>query len=271
MALADVRWYVSLDALKDELGLSAATTADDAKLGRYIARASAYAERVSGRVFYPVTATRKFDAPTKTKTLFLGDDLLSLTSLSDAQGAKAPGDFFLYPANRTPKTQVQLLPSNAAWYWADSPQQAVSIVGEWGFCGDYEDTGVTLGAAITTTTATTFTASAGTLLEVGWWLLVDSERLRVTATAANTITVQRAVGGSTAAPHLNGAPIYCYTPPADLVEAVVMLAACWYNWREAGGIQSQTIGNYSVSYVNGWPVPDTAQAALEGYRRALYG
>jgi hypothetical protein len=269
MALAEPRWYVGLATLKDELGLSAASTTHDAKLKRYIARASAYAETVSSRVFYPVTATRYFDVPTKTRSLFLRDDLLSVTSLSDDQGAKAASDYFLYPLNQTPHTRVELLLSNEAWYYDDSPQKAVVIVGDWGYCADYEAT-TTLSAAITTTTATTFTATDGTLLEVGNTLLIDSERLFVSGISSSTITVQRGVNGSTAATHLISTAIYRYVPPADIVEAVVMLAGCWYAWRSAGGIQSQTIGNYSVSYVNGWPVPDTAQSALEGYRRPVY-
>jgi len=270
MALADPRWYVGLATLKDELGISASSTTHDAKLKRYIERASAYAETKSNRVFYPVTATRRFDIPTRTKSLFLNDDLLSVTTLSDDQGAKSASNYFLYPANTPPYPRIELLPSNEAWYYSDSPQQAVSILGDWGYGNDYEATGATLGAAITTTTATTFTASDGTLLEVGWWLLCDTERLRVTAISSNTITVQRGVGGSTAASHLISAALYHYLPPADIVEAVLMTAATWHTWRQASGVQSESIGDYSVSYVNGWPIPDTVTDLLLGYRRSAY-
>lgn len=270
MALAEPRWYAGLASLKNELGLS--DTTHDAKLKRYLARASAYVERVTDRVFYPTTATRRFDAPDKPRgALYLNDDLLSVTSISDDDGALAGTAYFLYPANRLPKQRVELLATEESWHWDDSRQQAIAIVGDWGYSADYEATGATLAAAITSTTATTCTVSDASLIEIGWWLLIDSERLAVTGLSGTTATIQRGVGGSTAATHANAASIYRYLPPADIAEATALLASVWYGWREAGGVVSEQIGDYAVRYAEGYPIPRTVDELLARYRRLAVG
>ena len=262
MAVRDRRWYVSLDALKNELGITATT--HDAKLKRYIERASAYVERVTGRTFHPVTATRYFDAPVGTPrgALYLGDDLLSVTSITDDGGALTATSYFLYPLNRPPYRRVELLATSDTWTFTDSRQQAIIIVGTWGYSASYDDTGATLNSALSSTTAATFTASDGSLIEVGWSLLIDSEQLFVTGVSSNTVTVQRGNNGTTAATHSTGATIYRYVPEPDVTEAVVLLAALWYQWRDVGGIQSQRIGDYAVTYVDGWPVPEIVRDTL---------
>lgn len=265
MALRDPRWYVGLGTLKNELGIT--DTSHDAKLKRYIERASALIEQETGRTFQPVTATRKFDVPDPALprgAVYLNDDLLTVSSISDASGAI--GGYYLYPANRKPKGRVEY----DSWTWTDSRQQAIAIAGDWGYGDDYEDSGTTLATAISSTTATTLSASDGSLLEVGWTLLIDSERLFVKSIVGNTVTVQRATGGSTAATHTLGTVIYRYTPNADIVEACVMLAGTWHAWRESGGVTSETIGNYSVSYAGGWPVPDTVTQMFARLKRQTY-
>ena len=270
MSLRSPRWYLSLDALKAELGITA--TAKDAQLKRFIERASSFIERRTGRVFIPETATRYFDAPKLPRgALYLYDDLLSVTSVTDDQGALAAADYFLYPLNRSPKRRVELNSSREFWYYDDTPQKAIVIVGQWGFGADYEDTGATLAAAISSTTATTFTASSGSLVQTGWALLIDSETLFVSGVSGNTVTVQRGVNGTTAATHALAAVVYRYTPPAGIEEAASLLAQTWYNWRQAGGVKSSRIGDYAVTYLDGWPVPETVLNILREFAQPAYG
>lgn len=273
MSLRSQRWYISLDALKAELGIT--VTTKDAQLKRFIERASNFIEQRTGRVFIPETATRTFDAPMPNLprgALYLHDDLLSVTSITDDQGALSAGDYFLYPLNRSPKRRIELNTSREFWYYDDTPQSAVVIVGQWGYCADYEDTGATLGAAISSTTTLTFTASSGTLLQTGWSLLIDSEQMFVTGISGNTITVQRGNNGTTAATHLNGAAIYRYTPPAGIEETASLLAQTWYNWRKSGGEKSERIGDYAVTYVDGQPIPLTVLAILDNeFAQPSYG
>jgi hypothetical protein len=268
MALQDKRWYVSLDALKNELGLT--DTTHDAKLKRYIERASRWVEHFTSRTFIPVTATRYFDAPEHERgALYLRDDLLIATTISDDQGAVSSSEYFLYPLNDKPKTRVELLHSNKFWYFQDTRQKAISIVGTWGYSDNYEDTSTTLGAAITSTSATTFTSSDGSQIQVGWCLLVDSEQLFVKSVSSNTVTVQRGNNGTTAATHSNGATVYRYVPEPDAEEAAVLLASTWYYWRDAGGVKEKTIGDYAVTYEDGWPVPVTIKETLTRLRRLI--
>jgi hypothetical protein len=66
-------------------------------------------------------------------------------------------------------------------------------------------TGITLGAAVSDTTGTTVTLSDNTRLLVGDVILVDSEKLEVTAINSNgtSVTVVRGAESSTAATHTN--------------------------------------------------------------------
>ena len=83
--------------------------------------------------------------------------------------------------------------------------------------GDFEgDAATTLGAAISSTSATSIQTASIADIADGDWLLIDYELLRVTATAEGppiTVTVRRGARGTTAATHDNAAlvivnPVY---------------------------------------------------------------
>lgn len=84
------------------------------------------------------------------------------------------------------------------------------------FTIDGVPTGITttLGAAITSTTATSITTASGASpfpvapSTIQWYIKVDNEVMLVTAGAnSTTLTVQRGVNGTTAATHANGATV----------------------------------------------------------------
>ena len=66
----------------------------------------------------------------------------------------------------------------------------------------------TLGVAITSTTATTFTATSGAAITNGSVILIDSEEMLVTGIAANVVTVTRGYRNTVAATHLISTSIY---------------------------------------------------------------
>lgn len=66
----------------------------------------------------------------------------------------------------------------------------------------------TLGVAITSTTATTFTATSGAAITNGSIILIDSEEMLVTGIATNTVTVTRGYRNTVAATHLISTSIY---------------------------------------------------------------
>lgn len=70
-----------------------------------------------------------------------------------------------------------------------------------------ESAASTLGADVSSTTATSITVGASTIL-TGSVILVDSEQMLVTAGGSTTMTVTRGYNGTTAATHSSGASVY---------------------------------------------------------------
>lgn len=261
------RWYCTLNALKDELGETG--TANDARLRRYIANASSAIEAATGRTFVPVTAIKYFDVPDANDRLFLAyEDLLSLTTLTDQTGTITSGYYWLYPLNMTPKHSIVLDTTTLGrgFEYDDDPNKAITVMGRWGYCEDTVATGLTLGAAIASTTATGIVLS-GAGCEVGWTLLVDTEAMFVTNVIGNVATVERGVNGTTAATHLIAAAVSRYVVPVDIEQACIDMALHTNNVRLAGGIREEAIGEYRVSYGTSAAVPAGAQAALRRYQR----
>lgn len=259
------RWYASLEAVKAELSLTGTT--QDARLKRLIERASAYLEAATRRVFVPMTETRVFDAPAGvTAPLLLDQDLLAVTAVSDGGGAVVLSDLVLYPLNAARKRMIALAPG-VSWETGATAQAAISVSGRWGYSDDLDATGATLAAAISSTTAMTLTASAVGLIETGWCLAIDTEQFFVTGVNGTAITVQRGNNGTTAATHSLGASIYRYVPAPAIEEATVVLASLWFQWQDAGGVKSKTIGDFKVDYVDGWPIPDVVAAIVRQHRR----
>lgn len=269
MALVTNRWYTTLDALKAEIGET--TTANDARLRRYIAQASHAVEDYTGRTFYPVTATKYFDAPRDGCRLFLAyEDLLSLSTLTDGTGVITSTYYWLYPLNLSPKHSIVLDTGSLGrgFQYVDDPQRAISIAGQWGYSADYVSTGLTLAAAVSSTTTTVFVLSAGGC-EVGHTLLVDSEAVFVSGVSGNVVTVERGANGTTAATHLISTVVYRYIPPADIEFAALALASFANNTRTAAGLRSETIGEYRIEYGNtaGEAMPPSITAVLKRYQR----
>ena len=267
MALVNSRWYCTLDALKSELNETTGT--NDARLSRYIAQSSRAIEQYTRRTFIPITATKYFDAPRDGCKLFLqDDDLLTLTTLSDDIGTITSTYYWLYPLNLSPKHTILLDTDDlgrAFWYNED-PNKAIVATGTWGYTDDYVATGAALNGAVSSTTATAVSLSAA--VEVGWTLLVDSEAMFVFSLRGTTATVERGANGTTAATHLTAATVYRYKPPEDIEIACLELALHYNNTRQAGGMSSLSIGEYSITYGNA-DMPSTVQAVLNRYRRLI--
>ncbi|MCB0251816.1 MAG: phage head-tail connector protein [Anaerolineae bacterium] len=267
MALVTARWYATLADLKAELGET--TTANDARLSRYIAQASADFEGATGRVFYPVTATKQWDVPRDACQLFLQyEDLLTLTTLSDDTGTIASDYYWLYPLRHNPKHTVKLntYDLGRSFQYNETPHNVIVTTGTWGYCDNYADTGLTLAANVSTTTATKITASSAGL-EVGMMLLIGTEAMHVSAVSGNVATVQRGALGTTAATHTAADAVYRYTPPADVTMAVLAMAAHTNNTRTSSGIKTESIGEYSVTYGNTSQMPDCAADVVKKYQR----
>lgn len=261
------RWYCTLDAIKDELGETG--MANDKRLRRYIGAASRAIEDATGRTFIPVTATKYFDMPDVGDRLYLEhEDLLSLTTLTDYTGTITSGYYWLYPHNLYPKYMIVLDTDTLGRYFEynTEPNKAITVVGRWGYCEDTSSTGLTLGAAIASTSATGIVLS-GAGCEVGWTLLIDTEAMFVTNVIGNVATVERGANGTTAATHLISTAVSRYVVPGDVEQAVLEMALLSNNTRAAGGIREESIGEYRVSYGTSLAMPASAQAVVRKYRR----
>ncbi len=242
--------YTTLTELREEY-LSTTTTTEDATLLALIRSTSREMDAVAHRRFYPRIQTRSFDTPER-DSLWLDDDLLELTTLLNGDGqAFTAGQYRLYPLNETPKHEVRVLSSSSRRWEASSsgdPEGAISATGVWGYHRYYSDawlnTGATLSAAISSTTATALTTDVQPLRR-GHLIRIDSEYMHVSQ-IANVVTVVRGVNGSTAATHSSGATVYrWYQPEIEMV--CRMAAAAYYRLRTNPVGDSVQIGGESFS------------------------
>ena len=151
------------------------------------------------------------------------------------------------PAAAQPKHTVKL--NTTTWVvhfqYNETPHNVIVTTGTWGYCDNYADTGLTLAANVSTTTATKITASSAGL-EVGMMLLVGTEAMHVSAVSGNVATVQRGALGNDRS----------NTPAADAVYRYTASrrddgGARWRHIQQHTHVvryQTESIGEYSVTY-----------------------
>lgn len=158
-------------------------------------------------------------------------------------------DYLLEPYNESPKHTLKLTEITAKTLGAG--QQTLSIAGTWGW-QNVTTAITTLGAAISSTTATSVTVASGAPCAVGQTLVIDSEQLYVTGVATNTLTVVRGVNGTTAATHSNGQAVSRIDHPADLTQICLEIARNRWKERDAGvgdmlGASAGNVGQFQIS------------------------
>ena len=281
--------YTTLDALKTQyLDITTDSggnpiTVDDALLGAIIRDTSRLIERSAQRTFAPRLDTRYFDAPKmQQQALVLDDDLLALTSVvnGDNDMLVPVDDFVLHPYNERVKHKILLIPSSAVT-WQPSPvtdmYSAISVSGLWCFAKDGDfiaSGGVLTTAAITSTTATTFTATKNKI-SIGWLIQIGNELMYVqnvaTGATEDQITVVRGVNGSTATTHLLSAGINYWQCDYDIEMLCRQASAAAYR------IRANPIGDTVVIDGTSFATPKDVSAFVWnrlgalGYRRVEVG
>ena len=186
-----------------------------------------------GRHFYTKTETRYFMGqgsfldPSDSRVLWLGDDIVSASSVkvdTDDDGTYeltlTASDYRLGPDNGAYKCQLVLdRNSENLSYWVNRSRY-LEVVGIWGYSQEAESV-TTLGAAVSTTTETTFTLSDSSTIDRGDTLLVGSEQVYVSAKSGDDVTVTRGLNGTTAATHDSGDAVSRRLFPRDLRLAVI--------------------------------------------------
>ena len=127
--------YASLSEYKIYSRIESADAGDDGYITAVLETASRIIEKLAGRVFYPTTETRVYDAPLGDELMF-DTDFLSITSITNGDGSTIPAAaYVLLPANSTPKWGVRLLrTSGVSWLMTNgSPEQCISVTGSTGY------------------------------------------------------------------------------------------------------------------------------------------
>jgi hypothetical protein len=136
--------YTSKSAVEDYLALTISPSLADA-IASWIEAASNYIYQVTGRDFTPPETdaddtTKVYDG-NGTEKLNI-EDVLSVSKLTVDGVEISPSSYFLYPANRTPKTQIQLATGlarnsrqvlNQTFYTFTDSQQNVTVTGKHGY------------------------------------------------------------------------------------------------------------------------------------------
>jgi hypothetical protein len=170
---------------------------DDANIQMIIENVSRYFDDATHRTFYPRYETRYFDVPilqNSPRNLFLDDDLLQevsiingdtqdLVTMSTSLGGKV---YNLKPKNYYPKYAIQIIgPASIFWIFngIGSVEKVIAVTGWWGFHNKYDQRGWTaigtLSAAITDTTSTSFSLTAGHTLVPDKIVKIDNEIMNI--------------------------------------------------------------------------------------------
>lgn len=189
------RFYCSREQVKAAVGITGAAL--DTLIDSYIEAASEDVEKLLGRNFIPITATKYYRWPRRSSgvaTLDLdNEDLLAVTTLqSEAQNSSpttiASADYFLEPVNLAPPyRRIEIdLSSTSAFQSGDTPQRSISVLGRWGYSEDTKAAGTAAEAMDASETG--LDVSDASLIDVGDTVLIGSEAMFVSGRAALTTT-----------------------------------------------------------------------------------
>lgn len=239
----------TLATLRAHIGLEDTDTSENPRLLTALQAASAAIERHTGRTLQPYQTTIAhtvdlFDA----QTLLLTDDLLMLQSITNGDGMSIALSDVLQVED-----SVLRLTNGAYFAYNETPQDAISVTGIWGYhprgyagwdSAAWADSGDTVQDTPLSASATTLTVSdadAGTpaRFQVGQLLRLADEYLRVIAvdSTSNQLTVQRGVQGTAASSHLASTPIEIYQTPPEIVQLTLRWALWFY--REPDSFTTQ--------------------------------
>ena len=225
--------YGNLATLKTMMDITG--TGNDTELLQSLEMASRSIDAFCRRYFYITSETRQFRG--KGSRLLLNTDLLSITTLTTLKSDRstdktwASTDYELFPLGDTvyPKEWIELSDDTTAGSFASGIRRGVQIAGMFGY-GNGSSTTPYQSATTTndgsfSASDTTFTATAGSSLNIGETILIDSEQMYITNISSNTITVQRGMNGTTGASHSTGATVSVYKYPQAVENACYMQSA----------------------------------------------
>lgn len=128
--------YIEIGDLRDELGITGQN--EDFLLSTAIGDAQSAIERHTNRRFEVTTDTTRYftyGRDTDGRTLYLDEDLCSITTVTNGDGAViASTSYVVIPRNRPPWHEIKMKNSvSTFWTYEDDPEDAISITGKWGW------------------------------------------------------------------------------------------------------------------------------------------
>lgn len=221
-----------------------------ARMRRAVLSASRDIDKLLHRWFYPLTATYSYYLGGGGEGFWLGRDLLSLTAATADDSSVTLSTVTLSPA-QAPYSWVGIsgvdIDLTGVWGYSNDTESAGALDGAISDTtgttftvtdaakvgiGDlltidserfivearaqYDTTANVTGDLTANKNDVSVTVNDGTLVHVGETILVDSEKMLITDIASNTLTVIRAVDGTTLAAHSQ--PVDVYAPRTLTVE-----------------------------------------------------
>lgn len=258
-----------LELVKAELRQRNPSVAEDAFDERFILdkidKAVARFERETRRFFSPRIATKFYDtipfsrrgAIDSDGILWLGRDLLEVTTLTDDETVLTTDDYALYPSGDGSRERIRRT-NSGVWTIPSDPLESISIAGIWGYHEDYGQawvaSGDTLQEALNSSSGVVKVLSiAGEdarfstpRFSPGMLLKIDSEYMqirKVDMTASpDQLSVFRGLNGSVAASHLISAPISIWYADEIAQSTCTKVATLWYQRR--GQFESSSVEGF---------------------------
>ena len=237
--------YAPLHILKIPSILNLTDDAHDARLLMLAENVSRQIDRYCNRHFYCLKATRVFDG--RGGDTLLVPDLISidpagLKTDDDLDGAFETAwpdsDYLLYPANADPAAGLdisspytKLVVNTTSGLRESFPdgRRAIRVSGQWGYWirlwtaeGSLEED--------LDTDETDITLTAVTGISPGHTIQIDSEQMYVREIVGHTLTITRAVNGTTATTHQLGDKVSLFAYPGPVTEATILqVSQLWRN------------------------------------------
>lgn len=194
-----------------------------------------------GSGFGPRLGTNRYDTDGG-NYLLLRDDLLTATTVTVAALTGDAGsavvvdtDYYLRNADgyTGPPWRGIVLHGQGGTTTYGTGFRTASILGVWGHSNTTVTSSATTSEALDTS-ETGVDVSSGTVFSPGMTILVESEQMYVSSISTNTLTVVRAVNGTTAASHSTSAAIGVYTYDARVRDVCLRLFQRRWKARDAG-------------------------------------
>lgn len=253
--------YTTRNAIKAQIETTATTADTDIDEKAYAASAIFSSE--TRRCFMAFIQAAPYDWQSHT-TLRLDEDLLTLTSVTDSTGALSAGQYVLKSNNRYPYSTIQTLGARK-FTFTTNRESAITVAGAWG----YHPNPAVMWVSQTTITepatdvATTITVASTTGISVLAYLKIDDEYLLVTGIASLVLTVERGANGSTAAAHVDNAPVYLFQQVTEIARAVTHLAVYLYQTQNSfNEVYASPGGEVSVAK----QIPDYVIGVMNRYK-----